>query len=56
MLNVDFIRHEAGSSLNVSGLAIGRTMAAMLEGYQQADGTVIIPKVLRPYMGCSVLS
>lgn len=43
-------------SLNGSGLAVGRTMAAILETYQQADGTVIVPKVLRPYMGVSVLA
>jgi seryl-tRNA synthetase len=42
--------------LNASGLAVGRTMAAILETYQQANGTVIIPKVLRPYMGCALLS
>ena len=38
-------------TLNGSGLAVGRTVAAILENYQQADGTVIIPEVLRPYMG-----
>ncbi|WML50358.1 serine--tRNA ligase [Neobacillus sp. PS3-34] len=38
-------------TLNGSGLAIGRTVAAILENYQQADGSVIIPDVLRPYMG-----
>jgi len=38
-------------TLNGSGLAIGRTVAAILENYQQADGSVIIPKGLRPYMG-----
>jgi seryl-tRNA synthetase len=38
-------------TLNGSGLAVGRTVAAILENYQQADGTVVIPKVLRPYMG-----
>ncbi|MGI6751818.1 MAG: serine--tRNA ligase [Anaerovoracaceae bacterium] len=38
-------------TLNGSGLAVGRTTAAILENYQQADGTVIIPEVLRPYMG-----
>ncbi|MBP3041106.1 serine--tRNA ligase [Bacillaceae bacterium Marseille-Q3522] len=37
-------------TLNGSGLAIGRTVAAILENYQQADGSVIIPEVLRPYM------
>ncbi|QAY67401.1 serine--tRNA ligase [Paenibacillus protaetiae] len=38
-------------TLNGSGLAVGRTVAAILENYQQADGTVTIPEVLRPYMG-----
>ncbi|NGP60635.1 serine--tRNA ligase [Paenibacillus thiaminolyticus] len=38
-------------TLNGSGLAIGRTVAAILENYQEADGSVIIPDVLRPYMG-----
>lgn len=38
-------------TLNGSGLAIGRTVAAILENYQQADGSVAIPEVLQPYMG-----
>jgi seryl-tRNA synthetase len=38
-------------TLNGSGIAIGRTWAAILENYQEADGTVTIPEVLRPYMG-----
>jgi len=38
-------------TLNGSGLAIGRTLVAILENYQQKDGSVIIPEVLRPYMG-----
>ena len=38
-------------TLNGSGLAVGRTTAAILENFQQADGSVIIPEVLRPYMG-----
>ncbi|WP_312197630.1 serine--tRNA ligase [Anaerospora hongkongensis] len=38
-------------TLNGSGVAIGRTVAAILENYQQPDGSVIIPEVLRPYMG-----
>ncbi|TFD96282.1 serine--tRNA ligase [Jeotgalibacillus sp. R-1-5s-1] len=38
-------------TLNGSGLAIGRTVAAILENYQQADGSVIVPDVLQPYMG-----
>jgi seryl-tRNA synthetase len=38
-------------TLNGSGLAVGRTVVAILENYQQADGSVIVPEVLRPYMG-----
>ena len=38
-------------TLNGSGLAVGRTLVAVLENFQQADGSVIIPEVLRPYMG-----
>ncbi|KJU85516.1 seryl-tRNA synthetase, partial [Candidatus Magnetobacterium bavaricum] len=38
-------------TLNGSALAIGRTVAAILENYQQKDGSVVIPEVLRPYMG-----
>jgi len=38
-------------TLNGSGLAVGRTLAALLENYQQADGSVVIPEPLRPYMG-----
>lgn len=38
-------------TLNGSGLAVGRTVTAILENYQQADGTVVVPEVLRPYMG-----
>ncbi len=43
-------------TLNGSGLAVGRTMAAILETHQQADGSVVVPKVLRPYMTTSLLS
>lgn len=42
-------------TLNGSGLAVGRTMAAVLENYQQPDGTVKIPEVLQPYLGRDVL-
>ena len=54
--NIRFRREAKGKpeyvhTLNGSGLAIGRTVAAILENYQQADGSVVIPKVLRPYMG-----
>jgi seryl-tRNA synthetase len=38
-------------TLNGSGLAVGRTLIAILENYQQADGSVLIPEALRPYMG-----
>jgi len=38
-------------TLNGSGLAIGRTVAAILENYQNDDGTVTVPEALRPYMG-----
>jgi seryl-tRNA synthetase len=38
-------------TLNGSGLAVGRTLVAILENYQQADGSIVIPEVLRPYMG-----
>ena len=38
-------------TLNGSGLAVGRTLIAVLENYQQADGSVVVPDVLRPYMG-----
>ena len=43
-------------TLNGSGLAIGRTWVAILENYQQADGTVLIPEPLRPYMGVERLT
>lgn len=42
-------------TLNGSGVAIGRTVAAILENYQQEDGSVIIPELLRPYMGVDVI-
>ncbi|MET4699526.1 seryl-tRNA synthetase [Constrictibacter sp. MBR-5] len=38
-------------TLNGSGLAVGRTMVAILENYQQADGSVVVPEALRPYLG-----
>jgi seryl-tRNA synthetase len=38
-------------TINGSGLAVGRTVVAILENYQQADGTVVVPEALRPYMG-----
>ena len=42
---------ELVHTLNGSGLAVGRTVAAILENYQQADGTVVLPDALRQYMG-----
>jgi seryl-tRNA synthetase len=42
-------------TLNGSGLAVGRTWVAIVENYQQADGSVVIPEALRPYMGCEVI-
>lgn len=42
-------------TLNGSGVAIGRTVAAIMENYQNADGTITVPEALRPYMGCDVI-
>jgi seryl-tRNA synthetase len=44
-------KSEHVHTLNGSGLAIGRTWLAILENYQQADGSVVVPEALRPYMG-----
>ena len=44
-------RPELVHTLNGSGLAVGRTLVALLENFQQADGSVTIPTVLQPYMG-----
>lgn len=46
---------EYAHTLNGSGLAIGRSVAAILENYQQEDGSVVVPDVLRPYMGVSII-
>ncbi len=53
--NIRFKREAKGKpefvhTLNGSGLAVGRTVSAILENYQQADGTVVVPEALRPYM------
>lgn len=53
---IKFRREQKGKpefvhTLNGSGLAVGRTFAAILENYQQADGSVVVPKALVPYMG-----
>lgn len=42
-------------TLNGSGVAVGRTVAAILENYQNADGTVTVPEALRPYMGTDII-
>lgn len=42
-------------TLNGSGLAIGRTVVAILENYQQKDGSVVVPEALRPYMGMEII-
>jgi seryl-tRNA synthetase len=54
--SIRFRREESGKvefvhTLNGSGLAVGRTLVAVLENYQQADGSVVIPEALRPYLG-----
>jgi len=46
---------EFAHTLNGSGLAVGRTWVAIVENYQQKDGSVVIPEVLRPYMGEEVI-
>ena len=58
--NIRYRNEETGKAefvhtLNGSGLAVGRTVAAILENYQQADGTVVVPEALRKYMGCDVI-
>lgn len=45
------VKPEYPHTLNGSGLAVGRTWIAIIENYQQADGSVMVPDVLRPYMG-----
>ena len=49
-------RNEKGKpelvhTLNGSGLAVGRTLVAVLENYQEPDGSVVVPRALRPFMG-----
>ncbi len=48
-------KNELVHTLNGSGLAVGRTLVAVLENYQNADGSVTVPEVLRPYMGGQAL-
>jgi len=49
--NEETNKPEYMHTLNGSGLAVGRTVTAILENYQQEDGSVVVPEVLRPYMG-----
>jgi seryl-tRNA synthetase len=49
-------KSEFVHTLNGSGLAVGRTWIAIVENYQQADGSIVIPEVLRPYMGVEIIS
>jgi seryl-tRNA synthetase len=44
-------RPELVHTLNGSGLAVGRTLIAVMENYQNADGSISVPEALRPYMG-----
>lgn len=58
--NIRFKRDKASKpeyvhTLNGSGLAVGRTVAAILENYQNPDGSVTVPEVLRPYMGTDII-
>ncbi|MBL8215015.1 MAG: serine--tRNA ligase [Bryobacterales bacterium] len=47
---------EAAHTLNGSGLAVGRTWVAIIENYQQADGSVVVPEPLRPYLNAEVIT
>ena len=47
---------EPAHTLNGSGLAVGRTWVAIIENYQQKDGTVVVPEVLRPYLNAEVIT
>ena len=49
--NPETAKPELVNTINGSGLAVGRTLVAILENYQQADGSVVVPDALRPYMG-----
>jgi seryl-tRNA synthetase len=46
---------ELVHTLNGSGLAVGRTLLAIMENYQNADGTITVPDVLKPYMGVDTI-
>ncbi|HPS92993.1 MAG TPA: serine--tRNA ligase, partial [Deltaproteobacteria bacterium] len=49
-------KSELCHTLNGSGLAVGRTLAAILENYQKEDGTVVVPEVLREYMKLDLIT
>jgi len=49
-------KNEFVHTLNGSGLAIGRTWVAIVENYQQRDGSVVVPAALRPYLGAEVIT
>lgn len=49
-------KSDFAHTLNGSGLPIGRTWVAIVENYQQADGSVVVPEVLRPYLGAEVIT
>jgi seryl-tRNA synthetase len=49
-------KKQFAHTLNGSGLAVGRTMAAVIENYQNEDGSITVPEVLRPYMGCDIIA
>lgn len=57
--NIKFVnaegKREVAYTLNGSGIATPRVLAAIIETYQQPDGSVIVPEVLRPYIGCDVI-
>jgi len=48
-------KSEFAHTLNGSGLAVGRTWVAIVENYQQKDGSVVVPEALRPYLGTDVI-
>jgi seryl-tRNA synthetase len=48
-------RLQFAHTLNGSGLALPRVMIALIENNQQADGSIVVPEVLRPYMGVDVI-
>jgi seryl-tRNA synthetase len=49
-------KNEFVHTLNGSGLAVGRTWVAIVENYQQRDGSVVVPAALRPYLGAEVIT